>query len=136
MKDDAGAPRVTLIRLIGLHYHSDVIPGRLMHSAIPYHEKPLSKIYNLLHGVPMSHHIFTHHRHRFGRRLFAGLLVLLVVLALVYLYRRHSMRKSGMQPKPVMEDLGDIYRELMSRFDNSNYGGIIDEILGRRPVSV
>ncbi|WP_424357174.1 hypothetical protein [Methanocella sp. MCL-LM] len=84
----------------------------------------------------MSHHIFTHHRHRFGRRLFAGLLVLLVVLALVYLYRRHSMRKSGMQPKPVMEDLGDIYRELMSRFDNSNYGGIIDEILGRRPVSV
>lgn len=64
------------------------------------------------------------------------MLVLLVVLALVYLYRRHSMRKSGMQPKPVMEDLGDIYRELLDRFDNRNYGGIISEILGRRPVSV
>lgn len=82
----------------------------------------------------MSHHAFSHHRHRFGRNLFAILLVLLVILALVFLYRRYSMRKSGMQPKPVMEDLGDIYRDLQNRFDNRNFDGVVSEILGKGPI--
>jgi len=82
----------------------------------------------------MSHHMFSHHRHRFGRRLFAGMLVLLVVLALIFLFRRHNMRNAGMQPKPVMEDLGDIYRDLQSRFDNHNFNGGGDEILGGGPI--
>ncbi len=84
----------------------------------------------------MSHHVFSHHRHRFGRNLFAILLVLLVVLALVFLYRRYTMRKSGVQPKPVMEDLGDIYRELQNRFDTRDFGGIISQILGRRATPI
>lgn len=84
----------------------------------------------------MSHHAFSHHRHRFGRNLFAILLVLLVVLALVFLYRRYSMRKSGMQPKPIMEDLGDIYRDLQNRFDSGNFGGILSQILGRGTASI
>lgn len=82
----------------------------------------------------MHHHIFSHHRHRFGRRLFAGLLVMLLVLAFIFLLRRHNMRKAGMQTKPVMEDLGDIYRDLQYRFDNRNFGGVISEILGRGPI--
>lgn len=84
----------------------------------------------------MSHHHFSHHRHRFGRRLFAGLLILLIVLALVYLFRRYSMRRSGMQPKPVMEDLGDLYRDLQGRFDTRDFGGIISQIFGRGPIPV
>ncbi len=82
----------------------------------------------------MHHHIFSHHRHRFGRRLFAGLLVLLLVLALIFFVRRHNMRKVGMQPKPVMEDLGDIYRDLQGRFESRRYGGVVDDILGRGPT--
>ncbi len=84
----------------------------------------------------MSHHAFSHHRHRFGRRLFAGLLLILVVLALVFLYRRYTMQKAGMQPRPIMEDLGDIYRELENRFDTRNFSGIISQILGRGPTPV
>ncbi len=80
----------------------------------------------------MSHHIFSHHRHRFGRRLFAGLLVLLLVLALIFLVRRHNMRKAGMQPKPVMDDLNDIYRDVQDRFDRRDFGGVVSDILGRR----
>jgi len=82
----------------------------------------------------MSHHMFSHHRHRFGRRMFAGLLVLLVAVALIFLFRRHNMRNAGVQPKPVMEDLGDIYRDLQSRFDTRNFGGIVSEIFGQGPV--
>ncbi len=82
----------------------------------------------------MSHHIFSHRRHGFGRRLFAGLLVLLVVLGFIFLLRRHNLRKAGIQPKPVMEDLGDIYRDLQGRFDSRDYSGIVDQILGRGPT--
>jgi hypothetical protein len=82
----------------------------------------------------LSHHMFSNHRHRFGRRLFAGLLVLLVVLALIFIVRRHNMRNAGMRPKPVMEDLGDIYRDLQGRFDSRNFGGIVNEILGQGPI--
>ncbi len=82
----------------------------------------------------MHHHVFSHHRHRFGRRIFAGLLVLLLVLAFIFLLRRHNMRKAGMQTRPVMEDLGDMYRNLQNRFDGRNYGGVISEILGRGPI--
>ena len=81
----------------------------------------------------MRHHIFTHHRHRFGRQLFAGLLVLLLVLALLFLFRRHNIRKSGVQPKPIREDLNDIYRELQGRFDSRDFSGIINQILGIGP---
>ena len=83
----------------------------------------------------MSHHMFSHYGHRFGRHLFAGLLVLLVVLAFIYLLRRHNMRNAGMQPKPVLEDLGDIYRGLQGRFDSGNFNGIVDEVLDGRPIS-
>jgi hypothetical protein len=82
----------------------------------------------------MHHHIFSHRRHRLGRRLFAGLLVMLLVLALIFIVRRHNMRKAGMQTKPVMEDLGDIYRDLQNRFDNRNFDGVVSEILGRGPI--
>lgn len=82
----------------------------------------------------MHHHIFSHHRHRFGRRIFAGLLVLLFVLALIFLVRRHNMRNAGMQPKPVLEDLGDIYGDVRDRFDDRNYGGVVSDKLGRGPV--
>lgn len=106
----------------------------VMRSIILCCEKPLIRMCYLYWGVPMSHHIFNHHRHRFGRRLFAGLLVLLVILAFTFLLRRHNMRNAGMQPKPVMEDLGDIYRDLQSRFDSRNFGGIVNEIFGRGPI--
>ncbi len=82
----------------------------------------------------MSHYMFSHHGHRFGRRLFAGLLVLLVVLAFIFLLRRHNMRNAGMRPKPIVEDLGDIYRDLQCRFDNRDFGGIVSEIFGRGPI--
>ncbi len=82
----------------------------------------------------MDHHMFGHHRHRFGRRLFAGLLVLLLVLAFIFLLRRHNMRRAGMQTRPVMDDLGDLYRDLQGRFDSRNYDGVVSEILGRGPI--
>lgn len=82
----------------------------------------------------MSHHIFSHHRHWFGRRIFAGLFVLLLVMAFIFLLRRHNMRRAGRPLKPIMEDLGDIYRDIQGRFESRNYDGVVSEILGRGPI--
>jgi len=82
----------------------------------------------------MRYHIFSHLGHRFGRRIFAGLLVLLLVLAFIFLLRRHNMRRAGRPIKPVMEDLGDIYRDLRGRFESRNYDGVVSEILGKGTI--
>lgn len=69
-----------------------------------------------------------------GGKFFAVLLVLAFGLVLLYLFRRYNMEKAGVQPKPIMEDLGDVYRELQCRFDNRNFSGLIEQILGMGPI--
>lgn len=68
---------------------------------------------------------------RFGRRLFKLLLILGLVLAVIYLIRRHNMRKAGVQPKPFLEDLRDVMGEMSNCLDRGDPGGMIDVALGR-----
>lgn len=68
---------------------------------------------------------------RFGRRLFRVLLVLGIVLAAIYLIRRHNMRKAGVQPRPFGEDLHNVYEQMRSRLDGGDFRGMFDVALGR-----
>lgn len=79
----------------------------------------------------MSHHMGFHGR--FGRRILKVLLVLAVVLAVIYLIRRHNMRRAGVQPKPFTEDLRDIIGQMSNRLDRGDLSGMVDVALGRSP---
>ncbi len=77
----------------------------------------------------MSHHMRFHGG--FGRKAFRLLLILAVVLAVIYLIRRHNMRKAGVQPKPFAEDMRDIFGQLRNRLDSGDLSGMINVALGR-----
>jgi hypothetical protein len=77
----------------------------------------------------MSHHMRLHSG--FGRRAFKLLLLLAVVLAVIYLIRRHNMRKAGVQPKPFAEDMRDIFGQLRNRLDSGDLSGMFNVALGR-----
>ncbi len=77
----------------------------------------------------MSHYMGFHGR--FGRRIFKLLLILAVVLAAIYLIRRHNMRKAGVQPKPFADDLRDIVGQMSGRLDRGDFAGMFDVALGR-----
>jgi hypothetical protein len=83
----------------------------------------------------MNHHIRFHRRH-FGRRLFAVLLVAAVVVALVWLVRRNNLRRSGVVPEPFLDDVRELYSQLLYKFDCRDYRGIVDTVFGRGPVAV
>jgi hypothetical protein len=82
----------------------------------------------------MRHHIGLHGR--FGSRIFKLLLVLAVVLAVIYLIRRHNMLRAGVQPKPFTEDMRDIFGQLQNRLNNGDLSGMLDVALGRNTCQV
>jgi len=71
----------------------------------------------------------------FGRRIMKVLLVLAVVLAVIYLIRRHNMRKAGVRPGPFSEDMRDVFGQLRSRLDRGDFGGMFDVALGRNAAT-
>ncbi len=82
----------------------------------------------------MRHHMGLHGR--FGSRIFKLLLILAVVLAVIYLIRRHNMNRAGVRPKPFAEDMRDIFGQLHSRLDSGDLSGMIDVALGRNSSPV
>ncbi|OPY30110.1 MAG: hypothetical protein A4E28_00471 [Methanocella sp. PtaU1.Bin125] len=59
---------------------------------------------------------------RFGRRIFKLLLIPGLVLAVIYLIRRHNMRRAGVRPKPFLEDLRDVAGEMSNCLDRGDPG--------------
>ncbi|WP_230741961.1 hypothetical protein [Methanooceanicella nereidis] len=71
-------------------------------------------------------------RRRMHGSQFLVLAMIMAVLIAVYFIRRNNLMKAGIQPKPLMEDVRDVYGRLQDRLDRGDYSGILGEILGRQ----
>jgi hypothetical protein len=75
-----------------------------------------------------------HYRGGLKGRLFV-LMLILAGLLLVYFIRRNNILKAGIQPRPFLEDLRYLYGQMISRLQNGDISGMIDELLGKNPVA-
>lgn len=73
------------------------------------------------------------------KRLAKGFFILLIIIACIiaiYLTRRENQKKMGIEPKPFIEDLRELYIQLLDRFDRKDYSGMVDDLLGKTSKSV